>query len=135
MFVRMEDDSRSSLIKTLKGEWKLLWEFFTEEEENVPVHEKESLSLEQIHQVTKDLSEDRKLLNQKIEKLNKEIDLHAAKLETLRLLGSEEDNTLKRMLELTDLGQNLGNALQKLDLKLRRTRLQEEELLKQEETV
>ena len=129
----MEEDSRSSLIKTLKGEWKLLWESFSEEEETSPSREKE-LTLEQIHQLTKDLSEDRKALNQKIEKLNKEIDLHAAKLETLRLLGSEEENTLKRMLELTDLGQNLANALQKLDLKLRRARMQEEELLKDAET-
>lgn len=128
----MEDDSRSSLLKTLKDEWKLLWEVFTEDEAADEV-EKDQPTLEQIHQVTKDLSEDRKLLNQQIEKLNKEIDLHAAKLETLRLLGSEEENTLKRMFELNDLGQNLANALQKLDLKLRRARQREEELLKEAE--
>lgn len=131
----MRDNGRSSLIKTLKSEWKLLWESFTEGDGDLASAEtKEPLTLEQIRQLTKDLSEDRKLLNQKIEKLNKEIDLHAVKLDTLRLIGSQDEETLKRMLELTDLGQNLANALQKLDQKLRRARLQEEELTKAAET-
>lgn len=135
----MEDGSRSrrSLVESLKGEWKLLWETLAgdlqneEHSEEDLDHEKlEVMTLEKVRELTKSLSENRKSLNQKLEKLNKEIDLNAAKLESLQLVGSKDERTLKRMEDLTDQGQSMAESLQKLDLKLRSAHQLEEELRK-----
>lgn len=128
----MGDDSSRSIVKSLKNEWALFWEAFQgEDEQGQPDLENgklEVLSLNQVREITKALIEDRKRINQKLETLSKEIDLNSAKLESLRLVGAEEDNTLARINELNDLGQSMAVALEKLDNQLRAVRDREIEL-------
>nr|BFD60995.1 hypothetical protein CKG001_31020 [Bdellovibrio sp. CKG001]BFD64410.1 hypothetical protein BdHM001_30910 [Bdellovibrio sp. HM001]BFD68610.1 hypothetical protein HAGR004_36320 [Bdellovibrio sp. HAGR004] len=135
----MGDDSSRSIVKSLKNEWSLFLEAFQGEDNEAETKSKDSqdafasgqlevLDLDQIREMTKALVEDRKKLNQKLESLSKEIDLNSAKLESLRLVGGPEDETMNRINELHDLGQSMAQALQKLDKKLRSIREQEDRL-------
>ncbi|WII72518.1 hypothetical protein QJS83_01370 [Bdellovibrio sp. 22V] len=132
----MGDDSSRSIVKALKNEWSLFWEAFQGEDKEVPAKTAEEtldgkvevLSLDQIREMTKALVEDRKKLNQKLESLSKEIDLNSAKLESLRLVGGEEDDTMKRITELHDMGQSMAMTLAKLDKQLREIREQEDRI-------
>ncbi|MFM6927439.1 MAG: hypothetical protein ACKOX6_03200 [Bdellovibrio sp.] len=128
----MGDDSNRSIVKSLKNEWALFWEAFQGEDEqgevNLETDKLEVLSLNQVREITKALIEDRKRINQKLETLWKEIDLNSAKLESLRLVGAEEDSTLARINELNDLGQSMAVALDKIDSQLRAVRNREIEL-------
>ncbi|WP_413289822.1 hypothetical protein [Bdellovibrio sp. HCB337] len=116
----------------MKNEWALFWESIAGEEEQEDSFETgklEVLSLEQLHEITKALSQDRKRLNQKLESLNKELELNGAKLESIRLVGGQDEDTLKRINELSDIGQVLSEQLNKLDEKIKWTRLRQEEFL------
>ena len=128
----MGDDSSKSIMKSLKNEWSLFLEAFhgEENEENAETQEavREPMDLEEIRRMTKALVEDRKKLNQKMESLSKEIDINSAKLESLRLVGGEDLETLQRIHELHDLGQGIATALTKLDLRLRSIREQEDQI-------
>lgn len=132
----MGDGSSRSIAKTLRNEWSLFWEAFQGEEETLKMttpaslaEEKiQNLNLDEIRQMTKVLVEERKKLNQKMESLSKEIDLNMAKLESLRLAGIEEEETLKRVEELNDLGQAVSTTLTQLDIQLRRIRAQEDQI-------
>ena len=129
----MGDDSSRSIVKSLKKEWALLMEAFHGDEEsdsdeafgnsNVEV-----MSLDKVRELTKALTEDRKKLNQKLETLSKELDLNSAKLESLRLVGGDDSETLNRIHELNDLGQTMAEALAKLDMKLKAVRSKEIEI-------
>lgn len=128
----MGDDSSRSIVKTLKNEWSLFWEAFQGETEEVGKSENllengklEVMSLEQIREITKALVEDRKKLNQRLELVSKEIDLNSAKLESLKLVGAESDDILKRIHDLHDLGQSVAMALSQLDTKLKEIREKE----------
>lgn len=123
----MGDDSSRSIVKTLKNEWSLFWEVFQGEEEKEPTLT--SLSKEEVKAATKSLLNDRKKINQKFESLSKEIDLNTAKLESLKLVGADEEATLRRINELNDLGQNMSDAMTRIDRKLREMREHEERLL------
>ncbi|KHD88681.1 MAG: hypothetical protein OM95_07715 [Bdellovibrio sp. ArHS] len=128
----MGDDSSRSIVKALKNEWSLFWEAFqgdeTQSEDSFKNGKLEVLTLEQIQEITKALVEDRKKLNQRMETVSKEIDLNSAKLESLRLVGAEDTETVSRINELTDLGHNMTTAMVKLDQKLRAIREQEDRL-------
>lgn len=115
----MGDDSSRSIIKSLRNEWSLFLEAFQGEEE--PDLEK-NLDIDEIRHVTKILLADRKLLNQKLESLSKEIDLNTAKLESLRLGGVDESAALARVHELHDNAEGVAMAMEKLDRKLREIR-------------
>ena len=88
----------------------------------------EVMSLDKVRELTKALTEDRKKLNQKLETLSKELDLNSAKLESLRLVGGDDSETLNRIHELNDLGQTMAEALAKLDTKLKAVRSKEIEI-------
>ena len=128
----MGDGSSRSILKSLRNEWSLFLEAFHGEEETSKnehldfEHDEEAaLDIDKIRQVTRVLLEDRRRLNQRMESLTKEIDLNSAKLESLRLVGAEDDTTLSRIHELHDLGQGISTAMSKLDVKLREIREQE----------
>lgn len=131
----MDDGSRitHSFIENLKLEWTLFWDSLVGEDDSAPEdliqNKLESLSLEQIKKITKSLSSDRKLLNQQLESVKKEIDLNSAKLETLILVGADSEDTMARIVALNDLGQGLSEQLEKLDHKLKLTRRRETELI------
>ena len=125
----MEDgSSRSSLVKSLKNEWALFWESIAGEghtEDAFETGKIEILSLDHLHEITRALSQDRKRLNQKLESLHKELELNSAKLESIRLTGGEDEDTLKRINELSDVGQVLSDQLNKLDEKIKWTRVRQ----------
>lgn len=135
----MGDDSSRSMVKALRNEWSLFWEAFQGKEETdeskdaFQTGKLEVLSLDQIREITRVLLEDRKKINQKMESISKEIDLNSSKLESLRLVGDEGEETLKHIHELNDLGQNMALALAKLDKQLREIREQENKI--QEELI
>lgn len=129
----MGDDSSRSIVKSLKNELSLFLEVFQGKEvddskDAFETGKLEVLSLEQIREITRALLEDRKKINQKMESLSKEIDLNSSKLESLRLVGAEDEETLKRIHELNDLGQSMSLALTKLDKRLREIREQENKI-------
>jgi hypothetical protein len=136
-----EDGSSKSTVAKLKTEWALFWESIAGEDvpDEASVEAKandafhsgklEILNVDQLRDITKALSQDRKRLHQKLESLNKEMDLNTAKLESLRMLGSPEEETVKRINELNDIGQILGNQLSRIDEKIHWTRLKKQELL------
>ena len=122
----MGDDSSRSIVRALKIEWSLFWEAFQKEDKEIlPVEKLEVMSLEQARDIAKALSNDRKLINQKLESLMKEIDLNSAKLEGLRLVGASVEETIKRIEELNDLGQTMATSLAKVDEKIRKLRERE----------
>ncbi|HWU42371.1 MAG TPA: hypothetical protein VN132_03000 [Bdellovibrio sp.] len=128
----MGDDSSRSIVKSLKKEWALFLEAFQGDEESDLKSEEtfenskvEVMSIDKIRKITKVLTEDRKKLNQKFETLSKELELNSAKLESLRLVGGDEEETLHRINELNDLGQSMTDAMAKLDKRLRAVRSQE----------
>jgi len=128
----MDDGSSKSILKNIKDEWALFWESISGEGHSADAFETgklEVLDLNQLHEITRALSQDRKRLNQKLESLNKELELNSAKLETIRLVGGKDDETLKRINELSDVGQVLSDQLTKLDEKIKWTRHRQEEFL------
>lgn len=134
-------NSNNSAMKNLKNEWALFWDSIAGDEIEDPATiqakaddafhtgKLKILGVEQLRDISKALSQDRKRLHQKLESLNKELDLNTAKLETLKLVGSSEVDTLKRINELNDIGQVLGNQLNKIDEKIKWTRGKEQEFL------
>lgn len=125
----MGDDTSRSIVKALKNEWSLFWEAFQGEQHDAFEDGKlEVLDLNKVREITKALLEDRKRINQKLESLNKEIDLNSAKLESIRLVGGEDSVTLSRIHELNDLGQAMSDVLAKLDGKLREIREKESQI-------
>lgn len=132
----MEDDSRNSIVKSLKNEWSLFWESIAGEgdEENtdklLPLESGtlRVLSLEDLRMITFDLSQNRKVLNQRLESLQKEIELNSAKLESLRLIGAPTEEILQRINELHDQGQRLTHELDELNKQLRVARNHEDRL-------
>lgn len=121
----MGDDSRSSLVQTLKNEWSLFWDSLTpaeKTEDPFKTGRLKILTVDEVRAITKALSQDRRRLHQRLEKLHKEIDLTQAKLDSVRLVGGTADETVARMNELNDQGASLSQELQKLDEKLRAAR-------------
>jgi hypothetical protein len=139
-----EDDSKktNSFVSGLKTEWALFWDNLIEDDEEPSELEAktygskdpfitgkiESLSLEKIKVITKALSADRKKLNQRLESLNRELDLNSAKLDSLRLVGSDPSDTVARIHELSDLGQALSEELDRINERLRIARTVEDQL-------
>jgi len=133
------------IVEGLKTEWALFWETILGDEPSEPdpadpaktsskdpfVNGKlEQLSLEQIKVITKALSSDRKKLNQRLESLNKEIELNSAKLESLKLVGGEHEETYQKLNELSDLGQSLSEQLHKINDRLKSARQREDAIKK-----
>ena len=125
-------------VEGLKTEWNLFWETIlgddgmpeteTHPESKDPfVNGKlEVLSLDQIKVVTKALSSDRKKLNQRMESLLKEIDENTTRLESLKLVGGDIEDTELKLNELSDMGQNISEQLHRINERLKLARGQED---------
>lgn len=129
--------SEHSFVNSLRTDWKMFWAGLVgddelESEENDPFQtgKLETLSLDQIRELTKLMSGDRKRLNQRLESINKEIDLNTAKLDSLRLVGGDVQETVERLNQLSDLGQNMSVELAKLNDKLKMARSREDSIRK-----
>ncbi|MFN7727943.1 MAG: hypothetical protein ACK5P7_02175 [Bdellovibrio sp.] len=90
----------------------------------------EALSSDQLRELTRVLSHDRKKLNQKLESIQKEIDLNSVKLESLRLVGGDVEEVVQRLNTLSDLGHNMSQELTRLNEKLKLARRSEDRLRK-----
>jgi len=121
-------NSENSLLQSFKTDWQMFWHGLIGDDEAAVEPDAfvtgklESLSLDQIRELTKVLSQDRKKLNQKLESINKEIDLNSVKLESLRLVGGDVEETVERLNTLSDMGQAMSQELAKLNDKLKLAR-------------
>lgn len=129
-----EDSKTESTTSTkpqnpFKIEWSLFWGgLLGDQDKDLGDDSLKALTRDQITKVIKDLSTARKKLHKEIESVNKEIELNSEKLESLRLVGSEPEETIVRLNQLSDMGQELGSELQKLNQKLKWVRAHEKEL-------
>lgn len=137
----MGDDGSSSrsLLENLKHEWALLWHSISGEDvefQNVQQLGQdffEKLDFDQLRQVGKKLSDERKIVHQKLEHMQKELDILHAKADGLRLVGGEAAETEKRIDHLHDQGVRLTDQLQVIDQKLKLIRDREYLLLSVED--
>jgi chromosome segregation ATPase len=133
----MGDDSSSSIVQSLRNEWSLFWESLSGEmpekkdENSFETGKLKVLSLDDVRRLTRELSQGRKRLNQRLESLTKELELNSAKLESLRMMGSEDEETLRKINELNDQGQRLSHELARLDQTLSAARAHEDDIRRQ----
>jgi chromosome segregation ATPase len=135
----MGDGSRSSkkAISELKAEWNLFWDGLFQEsnleiEENTKKEKDlariEALTLDEIKEISKELSKERKKLHQQMEHLNKEIELSTAKIESLNLVGGNTSETSARLSELNDQGEELARQMSQVNKRIEWARQREADL-------
>ncbi len=135
-----EDEPSSKKIlenpeNTLRAEWQLFWDALFGPTSQLHFEEKtqgleQDLSLDNIRLITKNLSQTRRKLNQELEKIKSEIEQKSQLLENLKVVGSPIEETLARIHELNELGQNTSQKLEDLSGRLKRARKIEDQLKK-----
>lgn len=112
--------NKSSFMSELLTEWQLFWQSLAPglAEDDFDQAEISPLDLPKIKALTKALSDERKKLNRRLESIQKEIDLNSAKLDSLKVVGADPHETVGRLAELTDIGQQVNEQLSKLDHRL-----------------
>ena len=124
----MSDDG---LKKTLRTEWSLLVESFIDDSE-LEITKKnlklKGMSLEFVVEQIKDLSGQKKILFQRIEKLKNEIEQQQAVLENLVLVGSDTTEVSAQIDRLQEQGQHLSEEIMRIDEKLKKMRSLEGQL-------
>jgi DNA-binding transcriptional MerR regulator len=126
----MDPDGTKNKQNPLKVEWNLFWEgLFGESDKDQEMTPPRPITKDQLKELSRDLSQKRKQLHKQIETLNKEIEVNSVKLESLKLVGAETDETLSRINVLSDKGQELSQELQKLNQKLQFVREREKDWL------
>lgn len=123
----------NSLVRSLVKEWSLFWASITEDNEDdndleLPEEKLQSLSLAQIQNMMKALSEDRKALNQEMEVVHEQLEIENDKFENLKLSNANTTSCLARIDELHDIGQALSEAMQKIDNRISEARKRGEDL-------
>lgn len=120
-------------------EWNLFWDGLKGEDQAEPdlndpfvTGKLQSLTLVQIKEMTKALSQGRRKLNQKMEILSKEIENSTQTVESLKLVGGEPSEIEKKINDLNDQGQQLSLQLQQLNERLKWARRREDELKKEQ---
>lgn len=135
-----EVHSKSSIVQSLIKEWSLFWASITEDFDNdkdleLPEGKLQALSLQQIREMMKALSQDRKALNQELEHIKEQLDEASSKLETVKLINGDVESNMNHIDQLHDIGQRLSEALQKIDERIREARSREQDLLEDEKIV
>lgn len=127
-------DNPDSLVQSIKNEWSLFWDSLAkdskiqEDGETLGGNALKVMSVDDVKELTKSLSQSRRKLNQKLESLNKEIELNSVKLEALSRTGQNGEDTLRRMRELNEQGQKISHELAKLDETLKYARAHQEQI-------
>lgn len=121
---------KASFVENFLNEWQLFWQGLAPgvPEDEFDKAEISPLDLPKIKALTKTLSDERKKLNRRLESIQKEIDLNTAKLESLKVVGADPQDTVARLSELTDIGQLVSEQLTKLDHRLEWARKQQTEM-------
>lgn len=126
--IEVTTETKSS-TNPFKIEWSLFWDsILGDHEKTSGTDPLKALTHDQVMKLIKDLSSQRKQLHKQIESVNKEIELNSAKLESLKLVCSEPEETILRLNQLSDKGQELSSELQKLNQKLKWARAHEKEI-------
>lgn len=127
---RVPKKDYQNFLDSLKDEWSLFWAAIIGDE--APVAEKtveelaiKNLSPEQLRQVIRTLSNDRRRIHRRLEAINKEIEENTLRLQTLELVGGEKEDTLKEIERLSDLGLQISSELEKLNIRLKEIRRSE----------
>ncbi len=137
---KRKNSTHENFLDSLKSEWNLFWHSIVGDTEEEATSETEldlfsnkldNMSVDQIRAMIKSLSQDRKLINQRIEVLHKEIELNQAKIDSYRVLGQDISNEEKRLSELHDLGQGLTHQLSKTDSFLKLARAKDSQIKKE----
>lgn len=117
----MKDDSSQN---GLKQEWSLLIHSFLEDDSNkfkiVDRLKSADISVERIKTVKKELSAQRKKMNQAIEKIKIKIDQVSTVIENLKLVGSDTTGLLKEIDFLNNEGEKISEEVLVLDQKIKR---------------
>lgn len=129
-----------SFLENIKTEWSLFWAGLAGEDEKAAEETEikfedpfetgklRVLTIEQVKKITRALSQDRKKINQRIEQINREIELNSERMESINLVGGDANETIDEINKLNDLGMKLSLQLQKVNLQLDRFRIREDEL-------
>ncbi len=128
-----DDSNETTENKPSKNPFKIEWSLFWggllgDHEKTSGEGSLRALTRDQVLKLIKDLSAQRKQLHKEIESVNKEIEASTAKLESLTLVGSKQDDTLARLNQLSDVGQALSSELHTLNQKLKWVRSHEKEI-------
>ncbi len=124
-----------SFLENIKIEWNLFWAGIAGEDD--PKAEVEDpfesgklqiLSIEQVKQITRALSQDRKKINQRIELVHREIELNHERIESIKLVGGDQATAMEEIDKLNELGMKLSLQLEKVSGQLDRFRSREDEL-------
>lgn len=117
----MKDDSSQS---GLKQEWSLLIHSFLEDDSNkleiVDKMKSSELSIERIKSLKKELSAQRKKMNQAIEKIKIKIEQVTTVIENLKLVGSDASGLMKEIDFLSNEGEKMSEEVLMLDQKIKR---------------
>ncbi len=117
----MKDDSSQN---GLKQEWSLLIHSFLEDDTNkfeiVDKMKSSELSVERIKSIKKELSAQRKKMNQAIEKIKIKIDQVTTVIENLKLVGSDTSGLMKEIDFLSNEGEKMSEEVMMLDQKIKR---------------
>lgn len=132
----MENEPSGNTKSTLLDEWYLFWESLKKGNSHLEtgfgVRPLDVMSPQQIKELIRVLSQDRRRLNQKIEEVHKDIESITENMETSASLSMnqqiEEPTMLLKMNELNDQGQKLSHELAALDERLSLARSLEREL-------
>lgn len=114
-------------ISSLKNEWSLLVHSFIEstDDEKNNLSQKilnSNLTIEEIGFHKKSLSENRKILHQKIEKIKLEIDRLNIVMENLELVRSDNHSILDQIDEMNAAGETLSSEILSIEKKLKKIR-------------
>jgi prefoldin subunit 5 len=134
----LTSEEAGSFLENIKVEWKLFWmgivgddeadETADEAEAFLKAGKLQLLTIEQIKQITRALSLDRKRINQRIEQIQREIESNTERIASLRLVGSDTDSTIEEISKLNDIGEKLSQQLQKVDAQMQQFHAREDEL-------
>ena len=117
----MKDDSSQT---GLKQEWSLLIHSFLEDDSNkleiVDKMKSSELSIERIKSIKKELSAQRKKMNQAIEKIKIKIEQVTTVIENLKLVGSDTSGLMKEIDFLSNEGEKMSEEVLMLDQKIKR---------------
>ena len=118
-----------SFLDSLRNEWKLFWAGIVGDE---PVEGADlsadnqfplkALTAEQVRNLIRTLSNDRRRIHRRLEWLNHEIEEKTRTLETIELVGGEKEATLKEIEKLSDLGLQISSELERLNQRLKDAR-------------
>ena len=122
-----------SIVKSLKNEISMLLEVFQSADEDKNAQDSEmdfleDLDSDEVQDAIKVLSQQRRALNQKLESVQKELDLNMAKLESFKLSKIDFSDIEKRIQDLGNLGANISEKLELVDKELREYRVRDDEL-------